>query len=184
MFLSTEQGPNSLCCAQEHRTGTGTDCLSKRCQSLLSQFCGQGKELARQNRPFQHHTPLFYALPTPRTACQVSELPRPPRADEAGGSLRSLAHPTARCLEMSLDQPNIQTPQAFHHTASSCPSASSFSKHRTKQRVLTPLSQLAYGLPNPLCWNRLEQLSSQNHDHAYPLRNRPRSLEAIPHGLG
>ena len=126
------------------------------------------------------------ALPTPHTriACQVSELPRPPRADEAGGSLRSLAHPTARCLEMSLDQPNIQTPQAFHHTASSCPSASSFSKHRTKQRVLTPLSQLAYGLPNPLCWNRLEQLSSQNHDHAYPLRNRPRSLEAIPHGLG
>jgi len=181
--LCTEQG-RATEQRQSTEQGRATDCLSKRCQSLLSQFCRRGKELARQNGPFQHHTPLFYALRTPRTACQVSELPRPPRADEAGGSLRSLAHPTARCLEMSLDQPNIQTPQAFHHTASACPSASSFSKRRTKQRVLTPLSQLAYGLPNPLCWNRLEQLSSQNHDHAYPLRNRPRSLEAIPHGLG
>ena len=97
----TQQGTGQLVHRTEHRTGTGTDCLSKRCQSLLSQFCRRGKELARQKGPFQHHTPLFYALRTPRTACQVSELPRPPRADEAGGSLRSLAHPTARCLWIS-----------------------------------------------------------------------------------
>ena len=61
-----------------------------------------------------------------------------------------------------LDQRNIQTPQTFHHTASSWPPASSFSKRRTKQRVLTPLirptvTESAVRQPSDACRSAVER---------------------------
>ena len=73
VFRSTEQG-------------RATDCLSKRCQSLLSQFGRQGNESARQIRPvpltphfFTHypHTPHF-SLTRSYLLCPHLLCPRPP----------------------------------------------------------------------------------------------------------